>query len=560
MAQRVSRRRFLGQGGSLAVAMTTLGPGALAFAPSFDVVVKGGTILDGTGGPAWKADVGIVGDTIAAVGSIDPAQGRRAIDASGMYVAPGFVDIHSHSDRSILAYPGDESRAYQGVTTEVVGNCGSSAAPLGGPEADADRKELAEDGVRADWSDVASFCKRVEETGISVNQALLLGQGTIRTNAVGNVDRPLTADELATVLRAVEDGMEQGAYGLSTGLEYTPGLYTPTAEIVDMARIVARHGGLYASHIRNEEAMLLEAVDEAVNIGRAAGVRVQVSHLKAAGKGNWGKQRAAIDLLESARRVGVQVLADAYPYTAYSTGLTILLEAWAREGTSADLVRRLRDANDRARMRKELIAHIRNEPGDYDLIVISSVTTEKNKAVIGKNLAQIADLWKVEPVDAYLKLIEEEAGSVSYVGHGMSEANVEMVLSHPLVMISSDGVAMAPTGKAAESRPHPRSYGAFARALAYYTRERKLFDLPTAVKKMTSMPADQIGLSDRGRVAKGKRADLVVFDAAKVTDEATFETPHRYASGIPYVLVNGVAVIDAGKHTGARSGRMLRKG
>jgi N-acyl-D-amino-acid deacylase len=560
MTKRVSRRRFLGEGGSLAVAVAALGPGSLAFAPSFDVVIRGGTILDGTGGPPWKADVGISGDAIAAIGSIDPAQGKRVIDATGLHVAPGFIDIHSHSDGSILSYPTDESRAYQGVTTELVGNCGSSAAPLGGLAAEDDRKAWEAEGVKADWSDVASFCRRVEATGVSVNQALLLGQGTLRTNVAGNADRSLSGDETKDLLRAVDEGMEQGAFGLSTGLEYTPGIYTPTAEIVEMARIVARHGGLYASHIRNEEAMLLEAVDEAINIGRAAGVRVQVSHLKAAGKGNWGKQRAAIDLLESARRSGVAVLADAYPYTAYSTGLTILLEPWAREGTSADLVRRLRDANDRARIRRELIVHIRNEPGDYDLIVISSVSTEKNKNVIGKNLAQIAELWKVEPVDAYMRLIEEEQGSVSYVGHGMSEANVEMVLAHPLVMISSDGVAMAPTGRAAASRPHPRSYGAFARALAYYARERKLFDLPTAVKKMTTMPADQIGLADRGRVAKGKRADVVVFDAAAVTDAATFETPHRFATGIPYVLVNGVAVIDAGKHTSARPGRMLRKG
>jgi N-acyl-D-amino-acid deacylase len=494
------------------------------------------------------------------VGSIAPGQARRVLDVAGLHVCPGFVDIHSHSDWSILSYPGAESRALQGVTTEITGNCGGSAAPFGGVGVEERRKEWADDGIQVDWSDVASFCARLEKARFAVNQALLLGQGTIRENAIGMADRPLTPEERAAVLRAVEEGMDQGAHGLSTGLEYTPGRYTPTEEIVAMARVVARYGGFYATHSRNEEAMLLEAVNEAAEIGRRAGLRVEVSHLKAAGRRNWSKQRAALDLIESARRSGVELLADAYPYTAYSTGLSIFLEASDLEGGTPAILGRLRDPQARARIRKGLPERMASEPGDWDLVVISSVKSEKNRWAVGKNLAEVAASWKLDPDEALLRLLDEEETSVSYIGHGMSPENVDMVLSHPLVMIGSDGSSMAPTGRAAQTRPHPRSYGAYPRVLGFYTRERKLFDLPTAVRKMTSMPADQAGIADRGRIGRGKKADLVCFDAARVSDVASFDAPHRYPTGIPHVLVNGVLVVEGGKPTGARPGRALRKG
>jgi N-acyl-D-amino-acid deacylase len=560
MSRRITRRRLLKDGGAVALGLAVFRPLRIEAAPSFDLVLRGGTILDGTGGPAWAADIGIVGDAIVAVGPIAAEQGKRVLDVSGLHVSPGFVDIHSHSDGDILAYPTNDSRVRQGVTTEITGNCGSSAAPLAGVSAEATRKAwLDESDVKAEWTDVASYCAQVERVGTSVNQALLLGQGTLRESAIGMADRRLTADELKGVLRAVEEGMDQGAFGLSTGLEYTPGRYTPTEEIVEMTRIVARRGGLYASHIRNEEATLLEAVNEAIDIGRRTGARVEISHLKAAGKVNWGKQRGAIDLIESARRDGVEVLVDAYPYTAYSTGLTVLLRNWALEGGNDAIVRRLRDSNDRARIRTELVTQIANEPGGYDLIVIAGVRTEKNRPLVGKNLIEIGEIWKVDPVDALMRLLEEEEASVSYVGHGMSPDNVEMVLAHPLVMIGSDGASMAPTGKAAERRPHPRSYGAYPRVLSHYVRERRLFELPVAIKKMTSMPADQAGIRDRGRIARGQKADLVVFNAGGVKDQATFEDPQRYPVGISHVLVNGAFVVERGEHTGARPGRVLRK-
>ena len=560
MSRRINRREFIANGGKLGLAFGSGLPYRLEAATRFDLVLKGGTLLDGTGGPPWQADLGIAGDTIEAVGTIAPEQAKQVLDVAGFHVCPGFIDIHTHSDEGILAYPTADSRVRQGITTEVTGNCGSSAAPLHGLGAEEIRKNwLENEGIEADWSDVASYCARIERTGISVNHALLLGQGTIRAAQVGEVNRPLNPDELKGVLREVEEGMDQGAFGLSTGLEYTPGRYTPTAEIVEMARIVARRGGLYASHIRNEQTLLLDAVNEAIDIGRLTGTRVEISHLKASGRQNWGKQRPSLDLIESARRQGVEVLADAYPYIAYSTGLSIFLPDWALEGGTGAVLERLKDAGDRRRIRQEVVSRIAADLGDFDLIVISRTRDAKNTALIGMNLAQIAAGWQVEPVDALLRLLEEEKGDVPFIGYGMSPQNVEMVLGNPLVMIGSDGESMAPAGKAAASRPHPRSYGSHARVLAYYTVEKHIFDLPTAVKKMTSMPADQAGIANRGRIARGRKADIVVFNAARIKDEATFDNPHRYPAGILHVLVNGVPVVQNGSHTGARPGRMLRK-
>jgi N-acyl-D-amino-acid deacylase len=554
------RRRFLGRASAALAGLAVAPRLRVEAAPSFDLVIRGGTVVDGTGAGAFVADVGVVGDTIAALGEIAAGQGRRVVDASGLHVAPGFIDIHTHSDPDVLVYPTADSRVRQGVTTELAGNCGASAAPLAGLGVAERREEWKEDGLDADWTDVASYLSRVERSGISVNHALLVGQGTLRSNAIGDVDRALSAEEMRAVARALEEALDQGVFGLSTGLEYVPGRYAPPSEIVALARLVARRGGLYATHVRDEEARLLEAVAEAIEVGRVTGVRVEISHLKAAGEANWPKQQPALDLIESARRDGVAVLADAYPYTAYSTGLTILLQGWAREGGATAILGRLRDRETRARIRREVEVQVEEDPGGWDRVVVSRVKSEKNRAVaVGKSVVEIGTAWGIDPAAACLRLLEEEETAVSFVGHAMSPGNVERVLRHPLVMIGSDGSSMAPVGKAAESRPHPRSYGTFARVLGFYARERGAFDLPTAVRKMTSLPADQIGLAERGRIARGRKADLVVFDAAKVRDTATFEDPHRYPEGIPLVVVNGVAVVERGASTGARPGRVLRR-
>ena len=560
MSHFINRRNFLKKSAMATLGMALSYPLRVEARPRFDLVIKNGLILDGTGGPAWTADLGIAGDTITAIGSIQPEQGKKILEAEGLQVSPGFIDIHTHSDGNILVYPGADSRVRQGITTEITGNCGDSAAPLTGLDADQRRKEWKEEsGIDASWTDLASYFELLEKTGIAINQAMLVGQGTLRQNAIGLVDRPLSSEEMRSVIYALEEVLEQGAIGLSTGLEYAPGIYTPTSEIVELARLVARRDGLYASHIRDEEQLLLEAVNEAIEIGRQAGVRVEISHLKASGQPNWNKQNAALALLENGRQQGINVLADAYPYTAFSTGLSILLEPWVREGGSTAIVQHLKDPADRIRIRTEVSERMSKDLGDFDLIVISRLQTEKNRSLIGKSLTEIGQIWNAEPVDAMLRLLEEEETSVSFIGHGMSEENVERVLSHPLVMLGSDGWSMAPTGKAAESRPHPRSYGSFPRVLGYYVRERQLFDLPTAVKKMTSMPASQAGITDRGRIAVGMKADLVVFNADTIKDEATFESPHRFPLGIEYVLVNGIPVVERGQPTTARPGRALRK-
>ena len=559
MTRRFSRRDFV-KSSSVAFGAVAFPVSRVRLVQDFDLVVKNGTILDGTGGPEWRADLGLSGDTIMAIGSIDPGRGSRVLDASGQHVSPGFIDIHSHSDSTIFAYPTGDSRSRQGITTEVTGQCGFSAAPLEGVDADIRRANMAEEtGAPVEWTSIASYFETLEEIGFSVNQAFMLGHGSLRQTVAGLENRLLTDGEMASVIRSVEEGMDLGAFGLTTGLEYTPGTFTPTEEIVTLARVIARRGGFYGSHIRNEESGLLSAIHEAIQIGREAGLPVQISHLKAAGRPNWSKQRAALNLIESARRDGVHVMADAYPYTAYSTSLTIFLPTWALEGGWDGLGARLNDSTERARIRNEVVESVLGDPGEFNLIVIASTKTEQNRHFVGQSVADIGEAWGLEPAEAALRLLVEEEGTVAMIGHGMSPENVEMVLSHPLVMVGSDGASIAPTGKAAETRPHPRLYGCCPRGLAHYCRDRGIFDLPTAIRKMTGTPADQAGINDRGRIARGKKADLVVFDAATIKDEATFDDPHQYASGISYVVVNGQVVVDRGEHTGARPGRVLRK-
>lgn len=542
MTNPIHRRAFLRDGARAAMGLALFPSSRLFTSPSFDLVVRGGTLVDGTGGPLWKGDLGIVGDVIRTVGTIDPGQASRVIDATGLHVAPGFIDIHTHSDGTILDYPGAESRVTQGVTTEVTGNCGSSSAP----------RAATEEG----WTDLASYRDLVEANGLALNHVPLVGHGTLRMLVAGAENRPLTQAERADQVRLLEEALDQGAFGMSTGLEYVPGRFTPTEEIIELAGVVARRGGLYASHIRNEESTLLEALNEALVVGRACGGKVQISHLKAAGQPNWVKQRGALHLIEGARRDGVDVRADAYPYTAYSTGISIFLPEWAASGGRDELLARLSNPETRTRIRADLDARVALDPGDYDLIVLSSVGDSSLQSAVGMDLASVASEWRVEPVDALIRLLESDGG-VGFIGHGMSEENVGSVLSHPLVMIGSDGASMAPTGEAALTRPHPRSYGTFPRVLGRYCRDQGLFDLTTAVRKMTGLPAAQLNLDDRGTLARGKKADLVVFDPERVRDEATFQDPHQFSSGIHTVVVNGTEIMTDGVLTGARPGRVL---
>jgi N-acyl-D-amino-acid deacylase len=357
----------------------------------------------------------------------------------------------------------------------------------------------------------------------------------------------------------LDEAMRQGAIGMSTGLEYVPGIYSEPAEIERLARVVARHGGLYSSHMRSEEEALLQAVDEALAVGRRSGVRVQISHLKSCGRANWPLLEEAIARIERARSDGVDVMADAYPYTAYSTTLTILLEPWSREGGAEAIVQRLRTPELRARMLAELDPHVAGDPGGFELIVIAGVNAKEHESCVGRSLREIGAAWGCAPAEACLALLEASGAQVSFIGHGIQQEGVERVLAHPLVMVGSDGSSRAPVPRSAD-RPHPRSYGTFPRALGRYGREQGLFDLPTAVRKMTSMPADRAGLTLRGRIEVGAYADLVVFDPERVLDEATYQDPQRYPTGIQHVIVNGELVVQDGAETGTRPGRWLGKG
>ncbi|RMH62388.1 MAG: D-aminoacylase [Calditrichaeota bacterium] len=555
MRKIMQRRRFI-KNSLLGIAAAATLPSTLySQSRRADFLIRNVNILDGLGNPSYRADVLIRGARIVDIGKFSTRQARQTIDADGLHLAPGFIDMHSHSDDDIFLYPHAESKVYQGVTTEVTGNCGYSAAPVRGRDAEQRRRSFKKDGIQREWSDVASYRAALDKNGMALNQTLLVGQGTLRKSIAGLDDRPLSPSELEEEQNALALALEHGAAGFSSGLEYTPGTFTPTSELIALARVAARYDRLYATHMRDEEQMLLEAISEALTIGRESGVRVQISHLKANGKANWSKQADALNMIEKARARGVDVMIDAYPYTAYSTSLVAFLPAWAREGGKT--AQRLQQSDLRAKILKETDAKVTGDLGGYDLIVISSVSDKKLEKYIGLSMETIAAQWQQTPAEALLAFLEQDDFATGFVGHGMRPENVEMVLAHPLTMIGSDGVTQAPYGPAAKDRPHPRSYGTFARVLAYYCRERRLFDLPTAVKKMTSMPADQLMLKDRGRIAPGMMADLVIFDFDKVKDTATFSDPHHYAQGFEYLFVNGETVLEKGTLTKALPGKLL---
>jgi N-acyl-D-amino-acid deacylase len=523
-----------------------------------DIKIAGGHIVDGTGAAGGRADLGITGDTITAIGDLAREPAGRTIDAAGLTVAPGFIDVHTHSDWRLWANRRAESKIRQGVTTEVVGNCGFSPAPVS-DEFRAEMRSFAlytPPGMDFSWGSMRDYLRGYRDEGVAVNVVHLVGHGTLRLAAMGFARRPPTARELITMERLMDDSMASGAYGLATGLIYAPGSYADTEEIVAVARRAA-HGGFYASHIRGEGETLLAAVAEAIRVGREGGLPVQVSHIKAAGRPNWGRVEHALALIDSARGEGLDVMADVYPYTASSTTLRTLLPDWALEGGIEAMLERLGNPGARARIRQEMTGGspiLARGLGWEDIMIASSPSRPEAE---GRRLADIAAGWKMDPLDAAMDLLLAEHGKGYVILFQLDEADLRRALVHPEVMIGSDGSSLAVDGELGAGKPHPRSYGTFPRVLGRYAREESLLSLEQAVHKMTGLPARRLGLGDRGVLAVGAKADVVGFDAARVEDLATYEAPHQYATGIPYVLVNGRVVIDGSAHTGALPGHVL---
>lgn len=521
----------------------------------FDIIIKNGRIMDGSGNPWYHSDVGIKGGRIKAINNLNNAVAGRVIDAEGMIVAPGFIDIHSHSDYPVLIEPEVHSKIRQGVTTEVIGNCGSSAAPMNQSLSEYrekyDKSQLGDD-FEFNWGSMKEYLEMVRGKGISFNIVPLTGHGTLRQNTIGNDNRAPTELELKEMKSLLTQSLEEGAWGLSTGLIYTPNLYAKTDEIIELVRVLEEYDGLYTSHIRGEGDTLIEAVEEAITIGEETGVNVQISHFKACGSRNWGKTEVTLGMIQDARDRGIDVTFDQYPYIASSTGLASILPPWAHEGGAEKLLQRISDPETREKLRAEpteemedwtriLIAHAANNPG-YE----------------GKTVQEIAVLEEKTPFDAMCDLLLTENAQVMVILYEMCEEDVQRVMQDPNGMIGSDGRAMSPDGVFGKSKFHPRYYGTFPRVLGFYVREG-IISLQEAVRKMTSAPAQRLGIKDRGLIKEGLMADITIFDPDSVKDEATFIDPHRYASGIPYVIVNGVVVIDNGEHTGALPGKPLIK-
>jgi dihydroorotase/N-acyl-D-amino-acid deacylase len=527
-----------------------------------ELVIRNAWILDGTGAPGFRGDVIVREGRIGSVEMPGQGNGRQVVDADGLVVAPGFIDIHTHSELAVLADPVMPFKIRQGVTTDVLGNCGFSAGPLDVRSA-AQFQELSEPvfghpDLSWDWDSLEGYLGRVSQQRSALNVATLVGHGTLRASVMGFDCRAPTPEELAKMRAALALCLDQGALGLSTGLVYPPGCYAETVELIELGKVVGERGGVYATHLRDQADRLVEAVREALDIGQVGNLPVQISHHKCAGVANRGKVRQSLALLDAARTGGVQPGSDVYPYLAGSSTLVSLFPSWAMEGGVQALLARLADPAQRPRIESEFETGVpgwenRAKVAGWENIFVSSVASEMNRNLIGRNMAEIARDQGKSPAVAACDLLVAEQGRVGYIGYNSSEEDVETVLRHPRTSVGSDGLDVG-------ERPHPRLYGTFPRILGEYVRTRGVLTLEEAVHKMTALPAAQMKLEGVGRIAPGYRADLVLFDAQSVADQATFENPRQFPLGIPHVFVDGVAVVSHERITGALPGRVLRRG
>ena len=527
----------------------------------FDIKIINGTVVDGSGQPARRCDAGINGGSITKMGELSTVNARKTVDAAGLTVCPGFIDTHSHSDTYLLIEPSAASKIYQGITTEICGNCGASAAPLNGDYkmpsdwADKDYSGLPLPhtctSVRnaPPWRTVGEYRALYETVSPAINIALLIGHNTLHAGICGYEPRAATADEMPLMIQTLEQALDEGGIGLSSGLAYPPGSAVPPEEIIALARIVAQHGGLYTTHMRSESDGLLEAIDEAIDIAERSGVKLQISHLKASGSDNWNKIDAAFERIRGAGKQ-IEIGSDRYPYTAGSTDLDICLPQWATYGGRPAILERLRDAEVRKKIRAELMEH---PPGWWDNVMIGSTQFEEFK---GKYLSEAADVLGLNEVDAFLYLIDKDELKTGGVFFSLSEDNLWRVLAEPYVSIGSDGSMRAPWGPLSADHPHPRAYGSHTRFLRA-ALDGKTVPLPEAIRKMTALPAEQFNLKRRGLLREGCAADLLVFDPDNIKENSTYGQPHQLSEGMAHVFVNGCHTLENGKSTHKRRGSFL---
>jgi dihydroorotase/N-acyl-D-amino-acid deacylase len=528
----------------------------------YDLIIRNGHIVDGTGSPWYAADVGIRAGKIAAIGRLDGAPARRTLDAKGMVVAPGFIDMLGQSELTILVNPHLPSKIYQGITTEVTGE-GGSIAPLNDRVIQDDRITYEHYAVKPDWRTFREYFARLRKQGIGINLATYVGATQVRRVVIGDDNRAPTGAELDRMKALVREAMQDGAIGVSTSLQYAPAPYAKTEELIALAAEAAKSGGIYASHIRDEGDAIDDALDEAFRIGREAHIPVEIWHLKAAGKSNWGRMPEIVARIEQARKSGVEVGADTYAYIAGFNSFSAVIPPWAHDGGDKKLIERLKDPATRARIRKELQTPSKEWNNEWQQVagpesfLIGAVQNPKLLPLQGKTLAEVAKIWNKDSIDAAMDLLIEDEAFTNVALFMMSEPDVTLALQQPWVSICNDSQGASPDGLLGKEHPHPRAYGAFPHILRKYVREEHKLTLEDAIRKFSALPAQRMRFTDRGVLKSGMWADVVVFDPETIRDLATFERPNQLSEGMRFVLVNGVPVIDEGKMTNALPGRVV---
>ncbi|MBV9481579.1 MAG: D-aminoacylase [Acidobacteria bacterium] len=532
-------------------------------AQTFDLVISHGHIIDGTGSPWYSGDLGIRAGRITQIGNLAGAPRRRTIEAHGQVVAPGFIDMLGQSELTILVDPRLPSKIYQGITTEVTGE-GGSVAPLNDRIIEADHMQYEHLKITPDWRTFRQYFSRLEKQGIGINLASYMGATQARRLVLGDDDKQPTPSELEKMKGFVRDAMRDGAVGLSTSLEYAPAPYARTDELIALAETASPLGGIYATHMRSEGDGIFSAIDESLRIGREAHIPVEIWHFKVAGKQNWGKMPELVAKINGARAQGLDITADTYAYTAWFNELSAFVPPWAHDGGDAKLIERLQDPATRARIRKDMLTPSSQWDNEWDeipgpqAILIGVVGNAKLLSLEGKRLSEVASLWKEDPIDALFDLLIQDHAYTSVAVFGMTEPDVTLALQQPWVAVDNDSQGTSPEGILGQEHPHPRAYGTFPRILRKYVREEHKLSLADAIRKFSALPAQRMRFTDRGVLKAGMWADVVVFDPASIRDLSTFANPNQLSKGMDYVLVNGVAVIEQGKMTGARPGKVLR--